>query len=140
MNDTTPISEPREEPTGDDRLEILRMVAEGTVTADEAAKLLDALDQAERGRGPASAQRMAGPGQDRARQLRIRVSSSKDGKSRVNLVVPLNVVDAGISVARRLAPRRLVNAEAIRDAVMSGIRGPIVDIDENGERVEIIVE
>jgi hypothetical protein len=139
MNDTTPITEPREEPAGDERLEILRMVAEGTITADEAAKLLDALEQAERGRGPASAQRMAGQ-QDRARQLRIRVSNSNDGKSRVNLVVPLNVVDAGISVARRLAPRRLVNAEAIRDAVMSGIRGPIVDIDENGERVEIIVE
>ncbi|MGH2532564.1 MAG: SHOCT-like domain-containing protein [Thermomicrobiales bacterium] len=138
MNDTTPIPGQRLEPAGDDRLEILRMVAEGTVTADEAARLLDALDQADRGRGTPAGVPPADP--SRARHLRIRVSDSQSGKSRVNLVVPLNVVDAGISVARRLAPRRLVNAEAIRDAVMSGMRGPIVDIDENGERVEIIVE
>lgn len=136
MNETTPIPGPREEPHGDDRLEILRMVQEGTVTADEAARLLDALDQADRGRGGPAAQRPAA----RARQLRIRVSDSQSGKSRVNLVVPLNVVDAGISVARRLAPRRFVNADAIRDAVLSGVQGPILDVDENGERVEIIVE
>jgi hypothetical protein len=141
MSDTTPIRGSRRDTTGDERMEILRLVEEGAINAEEAGRLLDALSLSERGpAGPGGpgAPRDFGPA--RARQVRIRVSDSESGKSRVNLVLPLGLVDAGLGVARRFAPDRLSDVGFIREGLLSGAIGPILDVDENGERVEITIE
>lgn len=127
---------------GEDRLEVLRMVESGAVTADEAARLLDALDRSERlpplppvpGMG-------SGTGRGGPTAIRIRVSDSGSGRSRVNLTLPLGLIDVGLGMVRRFAPDRLGEAETIRGAVFSGMRGHVIDVEnETGERVEIIVE
>ncbi|MFL5759492.1 MAG: SHOCT-like domain-containing protein [Thermomicrobiales bacterium] len=121
----------------DDRIEILKMVEAGTITANEASTLLDALDQAERSFGPAEpAHRTTSA----VSHVRIRVSDAKSGRPRVNVVVPIGLVDAGLSVVRRFVPNAENNMGAVRDALLSGIRGPLVDVAQDDERVEIIAE
>jgi len=140
MTEVIPPRPPRRDPVREERLEILRMLEGGIITADEAATLLDALDQAGRPSLPPLVDDPTRPGAGRARQVRIRITDSVTGLASVNLAVPLGLIDAGLGIARRFAPDRLPNAEVIRESVTGGFRGHLLDIDDGGERVEIVVE
>ena len=122
----------------EERLEILRLLEAGTVTAEEASRLLDALDRG----NPPIGERNAptGPTAVRARQVRVRISDSDSGRATLNLALPLGLIDAGLGIARRFAPDRLLDAETIREAMTTGFRGSLLDVDDGGERVEIVVE
>ena len=109
---------------------ILRLVAEGALTPDEADEILAATARP-RGDADASA---ASPGT--ARHLRVEVSDG--GERVVNLRVPMNVAGWATSFLPGLAGDA---AERIRAAVSSGVRGPILDINsEDGSRVLIVSE
>ena len=129
--------------TDDERLEVLRLLQAGEITAEEAAQLLDALDRTDaRARtateGPGA---FAGASAGRAGgQIRLRVSNSATGKPNVNLALPLGLIGAGVAVAKRFAPDRVLDAEALQEALASGMRGKILDVDDDDERVEIWVE
>jgi len=153
-----------------DELEtILRLVAEGTLSPDEAAPIIEALTRAEHevhthdeehmhrqdkhfGRHAARLNRHLDRAQrrmDRAlahadariegaggRQLRIQVKER--GRQRVNLRIPIGLVDAAIGFVPGLAGDQ---AERIREAVKAGEVGPIVDVeDPDGDGVLISVE
>jgi hypothetical protein len=121
-------------------LEILRLLETGTVTADEAGTLLDALDEAERQPPLPTAEAPNRSAAGRPRQVRIRITERATDRTTVNLVVPLGLVDAGLKVGRRFAPEHLPPPEAIRDAIAGGFRGSLLDVDDGRERVEIVVE
>lgn len=113
---------------------ILRMVAEGAISAEEAEQILAMLDEQERaGARPADRTRAAdGP----ARHLRIEVTEG--GRRMLNLRVPMNV--AGM-VAGLVPGLPQEEAERIRTSIRSGRRGPIVDVgDQDGDRVLIVSE
>jgi hypothetical protein len=139
MNDTTPIrsANARRDQSSDERLEILQLLQDGAVTAEEAARLLDALGETDRApqRGTAPE-----PAIGHGRHVRIRVTDHKSGKSQVNLVLPFRLVDIGLSIAQRFAPERLGDTSAIREMLYSGTRGPLVEVDNEGAHVEISVE
>ena len=139
MTDLVPVRPTRRDPMREERLEILRLLEGGAVSADEAATLLDALDRADRQLPPAVADNPP-PGGGRARQVRIRITEGDRERPTVNLAFPLGLVDAGLKIARKFAPDVLPNAEDIRESVTTGFRGHLLDVDEGGERVEIIVE
>lgn len=120
----------------DERLQILRMVAEGKVSAEEGAKLLDALGPAPREARAAGSK----PGSP-SRWLRIRVSS---GEERVNVNVPLKLLDAvkgllpggGITIGGTM-----IDLDEILDLVREGMEGKLVEVKgSDGEEVEIYVE
>ncbi|MBX6350038.1 MAG: hypothetical protein IRZ11_00830 [Clostridia bacterium] len=120
----------------DERLRILNMVAEGKVTAEEAAKLLDALAPR-----PQPARAAAAKGGAPSRWLRIRVSS---GEERVSVNVPLRLLDAvkgflpqgGISIGGAM-----IDLDEILDLVREGMDGKLVEVKgADGEEVEIYVE
>ena len=68
--------------------------------------------------------------------LRIRVTER--GRQVVNLRIPIGFVDAAISFVPGLGGDQ---AERIRDAVRSGLVGPIIDVDDpDGGSVVISVE
>lgn len=145
MGDTVPGRSPRRDPVHEERLEILNLLGAGEITADEAATLLDALDRsAPRGNGNDPPSVASGDGTDpvggRARQVRIRVSDGATGRTTVNLALPLGLIDAGLGIARRLAPERVADAEAIRESIATGFRGSLLDVHDSEERVEIIIE
>jgi len=56
------------------------------------------------------------------------------------LALPLGLLDTGLAMARRFAPAHLPDDAAIRALIASSRRGPLLDISDGGERVEIIIE
>jgi len=139
---------------------ILRLVAEGKLSPDEAAPIIDALTRAERGTEPPrpdrfgrrmerAGRRLAGAHErledafrhadedsPRGRQLRIRVTER--GRQVVNLRIPIGFVDAALGFVPGLGGDQ---SERIRDAVRSGAVGPIIDVeDPDGDGVLISVE
>ena len=124
---------------------VLRLVSEGRLTADEAGPILDALDgraghadapttrHAERADdGPASA-RSADDSAARA----IRIEVSDHGRKIVNLRVPLALGRAALD---RIPGLSEAMTERVREALVLGISGPIVDIDDDGDGVRIVIE
>jgi SHOCT-like protein len=128
---------------------VLRLVAEGRLTAEEAAPILDALEarggDAPRAPSPPAptAARSAPPnparpfasGETPARAIRIEVTDA--GRSVINLRVPLSLGKAAINQVPGISES---TSERIREAIDAGIKGPIVDIDEDGDGVRISLE
>lgn len=131
---------PRSAPRGqmrEERLEILGMLEAGAISVEEAATLLDALDRAAEppdGAGTPPSRTAEG------RQVRIRVTDRTAGKALVNLAFPVGLVGSGLDIASQFVPEYLPTVEAIRESVGAGFRGSLLDIDDGGQRVEIIVE
>lgn len=111
---------------------ILRLVAEGHLTAAEAAPIIEAL-----GREPARpAQETAPSPAGTGRQIRIRVS--EHGRQVVNLRIPLAFADMAARMVPGLSGEQ---AERIKAAIASGMPGPIVDVeDPDGDAVLISME
>lgn len=121
--------------TPDDRMRILKLVESGQVSAEEGARLLDAV-------GADSARERARPA-PRPRSLRVQVTDLGTHRNKVNVTIPATLVSMGIKLGARLMPRVAdTPVEEILRAVESGRTGRIFefhDLEEN-ERVEIFVE
>ena len=150
-----------------DELEtILRLVADGRLSPEEAAPIIDALTRAahthdlvddeddddpithhsrrldhqvhraQRSIDRALARAQVAIDAGGGRQLRIQVKEG--GRQRVNLRIPIGFVDAAIGFVPGLGGEQ---ADRIRDAVKSGEVGPIIDVeDPDGDGVLISVE
>lgn len=120
----------------DDALDrLLHLVAEGRLTAEEAGPILDALDAT---RPAAVTGEVSEPdkGDDRpARALRIEVSEA--GRKVVNLRVPLSLGRAAITRVPGISES---TSERIREAIAAGIKGPIIEVDDDGSGVRISIE
>ncbi|MEV5886991.1 hypothetical protein AB0L74_30710 [Streptomyces sp. NPDC052020] len=103
------------------RRQVLRMLSEGKITAEEAERLIDALDREQSEPPPGAAPRP----KTRPKYLRVVVdaadgsSAGGDGASRVNIRIPLQLLRAGVRLASLLPPRALakVNEELNRSGV-----------------------
>lgn len=138
---TRPPTRGRQEQTNDDRLEILRMVESGVITAEEAATLLETLDRADRPQASPGCDARSDDGETRrGGVVRIRITEGGSSKPAVNIALPLKLVDTGLSIAGQFAPQYLSDADTLREAVLSGMRGSILDIQDEDGHVEIFVE
>jgi SHOCT-like protein len=115
---------------------ILRLVAEGVLTPEEADEILSATTEPSTLPPTEPTDPTQSPAQTVGRQLRIEVSEG--GKRVVNLRVPMNIAGWASSFLPGLSDDA---ANRIRGAVSSGERGPILDINgEDGSRVLIVSE
>lgn len=140
---------------------VLRLVADGTLTPEQAAPIIDALSRAEapaddrlhrridRGldrvrhrverayeRAEQARAAAEGRGALQGRQLRIRVT--EHGRQVVNLRIPIGLVDAALGFVPGIGGDQ---SERIRQAVAAGTVGPIIDVeDTDGDSVLISVE
>lgn len=118
----------------DDRRSILEMLATGRITAEEADRLLAALE-----RGPsASADDKAGSypaNRPRARYLRVLVDTDEDGDgmTKVNIRVPMQLLRAGVRLSS------IIPAKA-RDEVNAAMREQGIPFDINQLRPENLEE
>ena len=121
--------------TTEERMQILKMVQDGQVTAEEAARLLEALKEKDRGEDEPSS-----VGQ-RPRRLRIRVTDLETGRHKINIKLPWNLINVGMHMGARFAPEE-INLEEVMQVIQAGTEGKIVDVEdeEDNERVEIFVE
>ncbi|MFJ3820753.1 SHOCT-like domain-containing protein [Streptomyces nodosus] len=102
------------------RRQVLQMLSEGKITADEAERLIDALDREKPAPTPGAAPRPKG----RPKYLRVMVdaadgSGDDDGASRVDIRIPLQLLRAGVRLTSLLPPLALtkVNNELNRSGV-----------------------
>jgi hypothetical protein len=117
-------------------MKILKMIADKQITAEEGAKLLEALRAA--GAGPAS--RTEPP---KARWLRVRVTERLTDRVKLNVTIPIGLVDVALKMGARFAPEMAgMDSRAVEAALRDGIRGRIIEMDDenDNERVEIFME
>jgi hypothetical protein len=119
----------------EERMKILKMIEEGKLSAEEGAKLLSALANANRPMGALSA--------SGAKWLRVRVTEVDTGRSKATVQIPISLMEAGMKIGAHFAPEiDGVNMDQLMEALRSGMTGKIIDVvdDEDGEHVEIFVE
>jgi hypothetical protein len=130
--------------------QVLQLVAEGRLSAEEAAPILAALDNDATRRPPAtepswgfgsnpapdaSAAPGSEPGMRGATSLRIEVRDK--GRSVVNLRLPIAVGRFALDRVPGLSGDQVAR---VREALGSGLRGPVLEVDDNGDGVLIILE
>lgn len=109
----------------DDRLQILRMVQEGKVSAEEAAKLLEALEAPAKPDGP--------------KPKHIRVMITEGGKTK-SFSIGMGLATWAVGVASTLSifvGETKVDKAMLQDAIARGVTGKIFEAAEDGQRVEI---
>jgi hypothetical protein len=126
--------------TSEERMRILQMIQEGKITAEEGAKLLEALGKSKR---PPIPPRPPHPSGRDARLLRVRITDLKTGKTKVNVNIPMGLVNVGIRLGARFMPTSAdVDFDEIMAAIDAGTTGKVVDVEEveEGERIEVWIE
>lgn len=116
-----------------ERLQILKMVQEGKINAEEAAKLLQVVDTK-----PANASSASTTG---ARWLRVRVQEA--GRQVVNVNLPMTIVEVALNMGVKFIPQehlKDIDLASLLEAVKQGLTGKIVEVDDGDSKVEIIVE
>ncbi|KAA3648011.1 MAG: hypothetical protein DWQ07_03195 [Chloroflexi bacterium] len=118
--------------TSEERMKILQMVQDNKISAEDGAKLLAALS--------GNQQKSSTVRQGEGRYMRVRVTDSRSGKTKVSVNLPLGLVDAGLNIASNFVPD--IGVEDVSEAIKSGMTGKIVDVhdEEDGEHVEIFIE
>jgi len=124
--------------SAEERMQILRMIEEGKISAGEGADLLRALDSADR-----TVANEPLKGSSKPRWFRVRVTDIATGRKKVDVNIPMGLVNVGIKMGAKFAPEiDGAQYESIMEAVRSGQQGKILDVydEEDGEQVEIFVE
>ncbi len=132
--------------TSEERLKILNLVQQGKITPQEGIRLLEALDKS-RAPQPSFPTPQPPPPPNFVpggpRWLRVRVTDTVSGKTRVNVRLPVTVLSAGVKMGARFSPEiKQEQMGEILDAIRAGEIGQVVDVynDEDGEHVEILLE
>lgn len=124
--------------TVDERMQILKMIEDGKITADEGANLLRALNQDD-----SSNQAEPLKGASKPRWFRVRVTDTTTGKNKVNVNIPMGLVNVGMKMGAHFAPgTEGFDLHDLDELVRSGAQGKVIDVidDEEDERVEIFIE
>lgn len=121
-------------------MQILKMVEEGKITADQAAQLMEAGNLSDNNNSNSTAL------SSNARWLKVRVYDKETNKKKVNVNVPLSLVSIGLKLGMKFSPHMEelngVDINEIVEMIKSGAEGKIVDVvdEESGEKVEVYVE
>lgn len=126
---------------GDELATVLRLVAEGKLSADEAAPIIEALGRPAAPRPPEPPFPFGSAGatpSKGSRGRRVRIQVHEGGRKAVDIRVPLSFA----AMAARMVPGMPDSyAALIEQAVEGDIVGPIVDAeDEDGDSVLISIE
>ncbi len=121
-------------PTSEERIRILQLLSEGKITAEEANRLLSALNQS----APKPPSRTRQP-----RQLRVRITDMETGRNKVSVNIPMGLVNIGLKMGARFIPSDAeIDIEQLRAAIENGEFGKLYELEEldSGERVEVWLE
>jgi len=127
----------------EERMRILMMIQEGKVSAAEGARLIEALEDLGE---PTQPPTTLSPGHStgkKPRYLRVMITDTDSGKARVNVRLPVSLINSGIRMGARFAPEiEGLDMEDLNAWMNSGEVGQIVDIfdEEDGEHIEVFLE
>jgi len=130
----------------DEALEgVLRLLAEGRLTAEEAGPIIDALEGRSTTSGSpptgSSGARSSGsttqPAADDSPARILRVQVTEAGRAVINLRIPLSLGRAAIGQVPGLSE---ATSDRIREAIEAGIKGSILEVDDAGDGVRVSIE
>lgn len=135
-----------------ERMKILEMIAAGQISAEEAARLLDAASSAPTAAAsapapapaakPAAASVTPAAGTTmKGRRLRVKVEET-DG-TRVNVNLPLSLMEIGLKIGGRFVDELKdldAEMEMLIQAINNDVQGKIVEVDDDNSHVEIYIE
>ncbi len=122
----------------EDRLRVLKLISEGKITVAEGARMLNGVEKT----GTPVTTAVSEPGQG-PRWIRVLITDTGSGKTRVNVKLPVNLVSTGIKMGAHLSSdKEELNNQQINEYIKRGITGQVMEIvdDEKGEKVEIFLE
>jgi len=118
----------------EERMRILKMLEDGKISAEDAAKLLDAL----------AGTRPADEGPAAGKKMRVKVTDPETGRQTVNLTVPIGLARFAIKFIPAKKKEQLlaegIDVDSIVSQVMSNNIGKIVDIESKDGNVQISIE
>lgn len=132
--------------TSEERMKILKMVEDGKISVEDGAKLLSALSNgngASAGASSSVSNFTSIKSASGAKWFRIRVTDMATGRAKVNVNLPIGLVNVGVKIAGKFAPETdTLEVQQIIEAIKSGAQGKIIDVmdEEDGEHVEIYVD
>jgi hypothetical protein len=121
----------------EERAQILQMISEGKISAEEGARLLKAIASHDRPeRLTRTNEALSG------RWLRVRVFSMATDKPKVNFSLPMGLVSVGLKLGAQFVPELADIEDELMAAAEEGTQGKILEVEdpEDGERVEIFIE
>lgn len=127
----------------EERMRILMMIQEGKISAAEGARLIEALDDLSEPTPPSPQPSRGFEGGKKPRYLRVLVTDTDTGKARVNVRLPVSLINSGMRMGARFAPEiEGLEMEDLNAWLNSGEVGQIVDIfdEEDGEHIEVFLE
>ena len=125
-----------------ERLQVLRMIDEGKITAEEGFQLLQvlALVKAE----PTRAQPNSHSFEIlKGKLVRLQIMDLDSGRSKATASLPLQLLEVGLRVATHYAPGlKDLNPDSLLDALAEGAEGRIIEVvdEEKRVRVEVLIE
>ncbi|MBP7999362.1 MAG: hypothetical protein KA314_01195 [Chloroflexi bacterium] len=134
--------------TEQERTKILEMLAQGTITADEAVNLLEKPVPAAANPAPtpdfpqAPAEKRFTNGQQ-PRWLHIRIGNLESGKDRVKVKIPFRLMRWGLKLGSKFTDELDdLDIEELIKGLHDGDDGMLVDVqdEDDGEHVQIYVE
>ena len=131
--------------TLEERMRILKMIQDGKITAEEGARLIQALDaqKSSPAADPAGVSSAATVTSKTARWFHVRMTDTETGKVRVNVRMPVSLLNAGMKMGARFSPEvEGLDMNQLNQFINSGEVGKVVDVidDEDGEHVEVFIE
>lgn len=117
----------------EERMQILRMLEEGKITAEDADRLLDTLGGTPEETGPR-----------KGKQLTIRVTDRATQKQKVNMTIPMGLAKIAAKFVPHKAKSKLaeegVDVDQVLSQVLSENIGKIIDVETEDDIVQITIE
>jgi hypothetical protein len=110
-----------------ERMQILRMLEEGKIKAEEAEQLLSTVEQSQV------------PSPARRKFLRVRVVDGQDTKVNVNIPISLARVAFRFIPSKILAENPELDLDAFVREIEAGAEGKLVEVQDGSTTVEIFV-
>ncbi len=140
--------------TAEERMKILQMLQDGKISTEAAAQLLQAMGEDAPETPPAPPAPQAEPQipmppaqpsdpTRRPRWLRVRVTDTDSGRPRVNVRLPISLVNLGLKIGAKYTPEiEGLDVQALIEAAQTGDAGAFVDVfdEDDGEHVEVFLE
>ncbi len=133
----------------EEKLRILKMVESGKITAEEGAKLIEAIERQEKAETVETSvvEETSNFEKDlKGKLLKIRITDIETNEVKINLSFPLKFARFAKAMVPHMEKLRLekegINLEEILDSIGSVTEGKIVDIEDkaNGHRIEVWIE